>query len=285
MSQNLNEGFTHGGVFHADDVFATALLKILNPDIRITRGFAVPEGFTGIVYDIGGGKYDHHQKDSRVRKNGVPYAAFGLLWEQFGKELLSGEDAQKFDEDFVQPIDRSDNTGEENMISLIISDKHPTWQEDSRQMEEAFWESVSLAQGILERRLKQITADRAAYETVSQKASQCQDGILYLARMMPWKKALENHKKEVLYVIYPSVRGGYNIQAVPKGEDKNCLKHPFPENWRGASPKELQDMTGIRDFTFCHLSGFLSAAKTLEGAYRIARLALRHERASGRTLF
>ena len=54
-------GFTHAGKFHADDVFATALLQILRPDIRITRGYVVPEDFDGIVYDIGFGMFDHHQ--------------------------------------------------------------------------------------------------------------------------------------------------------------------------------------------------------------------------------
>ena len=44
-------GFTHAGKFHADDVFATALLQILRPDIKITRGFVVPDDFDGIVYD------------------------------------------------------------------------------------------------------------------------------------------------------------------------------------------------------------------------------------------
>ena len=38
-------GFTHAGKFHADDVFATALLQILRPDIKITRGFVVPDDF------------------------------------------------------------------------------------------------------------------------------------------------------------------------------------------------------------------------------------------------
>ena len=46
-------GFTHAGKFHADDVFATALLQILRPDIKITRGFVVPDGFDGIVYSRG----------------------------------------------------------------------------------------------------------------------------------------------------------------------------------------------------------------------------------------
>ena len=74
--------FTHGGKFHADDVFSSALLLYFNPKITITRGNKIPEDFKGIVFDIGRGKYDHHQRDSRVRENGVPYAAFGLLWEE-----------------------------------------------------------------------------------------------------------------------------------------------------------------------------------------------------------
>ena len=58
-------GFTHAGKFHADDVFATALLQILRPDIKITRGFTVPDDFDGIVYDIGFGMFDHHQEPDR----------------------------------------------------------------------------------------------------------------------------------------------------------------------------------------------------------------------------
>ena len=46
------KGFTHGGKFHADDVFSTALLQILRPDIQVTRGFVVPDDFDGIVYDL-----------------------------------------------------------------------------------------------------------------------------------------------------------------------------------------------------------------------------------------
>ena len=56
------KGFTHGGKFHADDVFATALLMIVRPDIKVTRGFVVPDGFDGIVYDVGCGMFDHHQE-------------------------------------------------------------------------------------------------------------------------------------------------------------------------------------------------------------------------------
>ena len=67
-------GFTHGGKFHADDVFSTALLQIVRPDIQITRGFTVPEDFDGIVYDVGGGMFDHHSEPRETRPNGVPPA-------------------------------------------------------------------------------------------------------------------------------------------------------------------------------------------------------------------
>lgn len=106
------QAFTHSGKFHADDVFSSALLLSVNPEITIHRGSQVPEDFKGIVFDIGRGKYDHHQRDSRIRENGVPYAAFGLLWEELGAEILGEELAEKFDEAFVQPLDNNDNTGE-----------------------------------------------------------------------------------------------------------------------------------------------------------------------------
>ena len=63
------KAFTHGGKFHADDVFSAALLRILRPDIRIQRGFEVPENFDGLVFDIGDGMFDHHSADREVRPN------------------------------------------------------------------------------------------------------------------------------------------------------------------------------------------------------------------------
>ena len=44
--------FTHSGKFHADDVFSSALLLYLNPEITILRGNRVPDDFDGIVFDI-----------------------------------------------------------------------------------------------------------------------------------------------------------------------------------------------------------------------------------------
>ena len=95
------KAYTHAGRFHADDVFSTAFLKILNPELKVQRVIDLPEkiDYTDtIVYDIGRGRFDHHQPDSRVRDNGVPFAAFGLLWERFGMMIFNDKKlVRKFD--------------------------------------------------------------------------------------------------------------------------------------------------------------------------------------------
>ena len=271
----IKKGFTHGGIFHADDVFATALLKILNPNIEIIRGNQIPENFDGIIYDIGGGEFDHHQKDKRIRENGIPYAAFGLLWEKYGGEILGREVAEKFDADFVQPLDWSDNTGESNTLASIIGDWNTTWKEKEKGSNEEFSKAVEFAKKILKNRFRQILAKQEACEIVSEEAKKCKNQIFCLKQGMPWKDAVKEF--DIVYVIFESLRGGYCIQAAPKdGENgSKLLKKPFPSQWCGCSQEELQSMTGIKTFRFCHTSGFLCTADTLEDAKKIAELALK----------
>lgn len=268
---DIDKGFTHGGIFHADDVFASALLRILNPDIVILRGNVVPEGFDGILYDIGFGKFDHHQTDRLFRQNGIPYAAFGLLWKEFGCLLLTEEDARSFDKEFVQQIDLSDNTGEYCEVSQIIYDFNPLWDEEIT-LKERFWDAVDFAQTILNNRIRQIQARRKAKSMVMKFMEEQEGPILIMDQFYPWKDVVCASNK--LYVIYPSARSGYMIQAVPQSPEVITLKKAFPVEWRGKTPKELQEATGISTFSFCHLSGFICAADTIEDAIRVAKLAV-----------
>ena len=215
------KAFTHSGKFHADDVFSSALLLYLNPEISIIRGNQVPEDFDGIVFDIGRGKYDHHQKDSRVRKNQVPYAAFGLLWEELGKEILGDEIAEKFDESFVQPLDINDNTGEKNELASLIGNFNPPWDSKSSG-DVAFFQAVQVAGMILENKFERYRgnerADRQVDEVLkaheqknaSGELSAEEQKILILPEFIPCQKRLS--ETDIAFVIFPSNRGGYCIQ-------------------------------------------------------------------------
>lgn len=274
IRQKDASAFTHSGKFHADDVFSSALLLYLNPEITITRGNKVPEDFDGIVFDIGRGKYDHHQKDSRIRENGIPYAAFGLLWEDLGCEILGDELAEKFDEAFVQPLDNNDNTGEKNELASLIGSFNPSWDENGG-TDEAFFRAVSVAGMILEnkfaRYLGNERADKRIEEVLETRDQTGDSRILVLPEFIPCQKRLS--ETEVAFVIFPSNRGGYCIQPQKKEYSLN-YKCSFPSEWLGLENEELQKETGLSSATFCHKSGFLMSVGDLSDAIRACQISL-----------
>ena len=259
--RNLKVAYTHGGIFHADDVFSSALLKYINPEIVIKRIFATddldPEN--DLVFDIGLGEFDHHQPnhEKKVRDNFIPYAAFGLLWKELGVHILGEKDAKKFDEDFVQSIDYADNTAYPNIISQLISNFNPSWDEKVS-ADEKFKEAVDVAFKILQNEFKSIISKNNAFEIVSNVYNNSSlKEIIVLPYYAPWQEALAG--TEAKFVIYESLRGGYNLQPVPNTDAK------IPKELWGA--KEFSE-TGM---TFCHPGGFLASFETVEDAQSAAR--------------
>lgn len=281
------KAFTHSGKFHADDVFSSALLLYLNPQITITRGNRVPEEYDGIIFDIGRGRYDHHQRDSRVRENGVPYAAFGLLWEELGGEILGGTLAQRFDEEFVQPLDNNDNTGEKNELATLIGNFNPVWdeteaadgvteEERDRGLSVGFLRAVQVAGMVLENKFARYRADARADEKINQVLAmqETQGGdarILVLPEFVPCQKRLK--ETDIAFVIFPSNRGGYCIQPQKKPDSMN-YKCSFPKQWLGLENEELQKATGLASAGFCHKGGFLMTVGDEADAIRACEISL-----------
>ena len=282
IKRNNASAFTHSGKFHADDVFSAALLLYLNPEINISRGNKVPEEFDGIVFDIGRGEYDHHQKDSRIRENGVPYAAFGLLWEALGADILGPELAEKFDQSFVQPLDNNDNTGEKNELATLIGNFNPAWDAQGGN-DEAFFQAVSVAGMILENKFQRYLGNERADKRVEEileahneaissgKKSKDEAKILVLPEFVPCQKRLS--ETEIAFVIFPSNRGGYCIQPQKKEYSLN-YKCCFPVEWLGLENEELVQKTGLESAGFCHKGGFLMTAGTLEDAVKACEISL-----------
>ena len=124
MRKHLNI-YTHNGLFHADDVFAAAMLSLITEDINIVRDGEenIPEGDDWIVFDIGGGHLDHHTPENK-ENNGthpntdIPYASCGLVWKEYYQEILKEENCperymetvyQKMEKSLILGIDAADN--------------------------------------------------------------------------------------------------------------------------------------------------------------------------------
>ena len=261
---------THAGKFHADDVFSAALLRILKPGVEVRRVYQVPEDFRGLAFDIGWGPFDHHQAGAPVRPNGVPYAAFGLLWREYGASILGETEAQRLDERFVQPLDLDDNTGCGGPIPDMIADFNPTW-DGGEDPDARFFQAVAVAEEILRNRFAAVKAMGRAYHVVKEGVRRMEEGIVTLEVYCPWKPFAV--KTPAKFVVYPSQRGGWSGQCVPDPEKEGSLKCPFPAEWAGRTPEELRALTGIPTLRFCHNNRFLIAADTKEDAAAACRLA------------
>ena len=289
---------THGGVFHADEVLATIILSKVLGDVTVLRTFKVPEGLSNkvIVYDIGFGRFDHHQKGGNgTRENGVPYASDGLIWKEYGHQIVENTANPELvweliDRDLIQGVDAVDNgampktetesTGSvvRNMsFSNIISGFNPTW-DSNEDSDEAFIRAVEFAENVFENTLKNATAKAKAQKIVEEAIEKSQEHIMVLEQFVPWQEFVfssENAKAaEVQFVVFPSNRGGYNWQCVPDVLGGFGQRKPVPSEWKGLSGEKLQKVTGITTATFCHPAGFLGSAETFKDAYALAKLAL-----------
>ena len=277
------QAMTHAGKFHADDVFSTALLKILVPNLSVRRVFNVPEDFEGIVYDIGLGEFDHHQNDVPVRENGVRYAAFGLLWRAFGKEIMKkgvpeeylDAEVQRFDEKFVCPLDLDDNTGCGEPIADIIGQFNPLW-DSTEKPDTCFFRAVAFAKIILENKFAGIFGIYRARKLVAEALEESGGGdIVVLNTYAPWRSVLIDSNAK--FVVYPSQRGGWSAQVIPVSSEDNTPRCPFPESWAGKPAEELPEISGIAGLRFCHHGRFLVSTNTPAQAKEACRIALAKE--------
>ena len=216
---------THSSRFHADDILSAALLKVVGiiPNISvIQRVGRVQQNFNGLIFDIGGGQFDHHQQDARIRPTGEKYAAFGLLWYAVGTEYIvdkyktdektAKSAAEKFDIDFVIPMDLSDNFGTKrypNTLSYLIASRNDIkfTQEQTNKMFVTIANNCCeyLESGIY--KSYKFTKDKNQAQTLA-----VSDFITLPLDCDVDRSAFEGTR--VKYIIKESHRGTYNITTV-----------------------------------------------------------------------
>ncbi len=292
-TKNLDEAIvmTHGGYFHADEVFASVILSYTIKPLIVARVMQVPENCEKLVYDIGGGKYDHHQKEKKCRSDGLPYAAAGLIWRDFGNKALRELGVEEelisvvwkqIDQSLISGIDASDNGISMNAdysilaVDSIIGMFNPLWDE-SVDADDAFLEACVIADQIL-RRVIDSTVSEVRGEVLIKEAMRRADGrTICLEEYAPWQKCVcaEDPNNKFWYIVYPSNRGGYNVQCVPDKPDSFNMRHGLPEEWRGLRDEQLRRVTGVKDAVFVHPVGFIGGAESLEGALLLAEKATR----------
>ena len=286
---------THPGTFHADDVFAVAVLRLVHGPVEVvrTRDEAVQDACDARI-DVGGrhdpatGDFDHHQRGGAgERPNGIRLASFGLVWRAYGAQLAGGaEAAAAIDERLVQGVDAND-AGQEisaplvdevrpMTVSGVVAAMNPAWDEELTPEEEdaRFVQAVDLAAGSLERELAGAAAFARARGLVRDAIGRAGDPrVIELDRNMPWREAVVTGAPEALYVVYPKA-DGWGMQAVPRELGAFANRRDLPAEWAGLSGEQLAAVTGVPDAIFCHSARFYVSARSREGIGELARRAL-----------
>jgi uncharacterized UPF0160 family protein len=287
---------THDGSFHADEVFAVAALGLLgdpvevvrtrDPDTHAAADLRVDVGFRD---DAGAGDFDHHQRGfDAARANGVRYAAFGLVWREFGARVCDGdaEVAAAIDETLVQTVDAND-TGQRLTeplvagvspfsISAVIGGFNARWDEQLSPDEERarFDAAVAFARELLAREIATAASGRRAERIVRAAIAAAPDPrVVELPVNAPWKRVLVPETAEALFVIYPK-RQGFGLEAVPVTLGSFDNRRDLPAAWGGLEGADLVAVTGVDDALFCHAKRFLVVAGSHAGINRLAELAL-----------
>lgn len=282
----------HDGSFHADDVFAVAILRLVFPDavvIRTRDAARLREADfrldVGGAYDPATGNYDHHQPEFRAkRENGIPYATAGLIWKEFGTRLqLTEKEAAAIDQRMIQLIDANDSghtlpcdAGDIQpfTISRVIEAFNPMWDEPDRHPDDAFDDACRMATQVLQNEIRKVRGREKA-RAIVEEALRNSAGLPYvlLEIGVPWQEMVVE-RSNALYVIHPASNGSWRVRAVPTRPGSFELRQSLPPSWAGKEGEALVAASGVEGATFCHKERFLAGAKTREAAEQLARIAV-----------
>lgn len=247
----------------------------------------------GREYDEKRNRFDHHQEGGAgKREDGTPYAAFGLVWKKFGKKIVgSAEVAEYVDKMLVKQIDAMDNGV--GIAKSLFDDGTPPLlfqelinldcdlvyglgletQEMNRVFDKTFFKLIPIAQKmIILMALKGFALVEADKKLEYLYNKTVDKRVIIMDKKMPYKLT---KYKEPLFMIFPSLRGGWAGQTVRVSEGSYESRTHFPKSWAGKADADLQKETGVADAVFCHMGRFLVVADSKEGVLKMVNLALK----------
>lgn len=193
----------------------------------------------------------------------MPYAAFGLLWREFGKELVLPIGFDLIEKELVIPIDQNDNGMGFNPMSSFIKSLNQNWDEpDSEKARDCFDKAVDFATQVLASFIYKARSLGSAaliiQAAIMANNNYAKDHILVLNKYVPWKELCKDMGLMINMAVYPSMRGGYNIESI----DSDI--YPLPKEWTEKLPEGMN---------FCHLNRFLAATDNFDNAIKYAYIA------------
>lgn len=293
---------THNGIFHCDEIIAISILDVLyndrkNINIIRSRDMELLNNQTSLLIDIGAGKFDHHQKGGNgKRENGIEYASSGLVWKEFGKDVITilseGELNEEniedlfniIDNELIQNIDKEDN-GQNNSYHQFqfIKNFLPTWNSEVIDYDKNFEICINISSTILKNIIINYISSYLAKVEIENRListfNHIENVLILPNQTIPWTNTVIEYNKynqkndSIDFVVFPYPDGGYALQCVPISEDNLFSQRiSLPDEWAGETIN-LSNITGIKTATFCHRGKFFARALEFDDIIKMCQLA------------
>ena len=282
--ENQIQVVTHDGIFHADEVFACALLCIAygrnNVGIIRSRDHKVLEIATsnkdtwtidvGNSYDPSMLNLDHHMRDFNITNSfGNKLSSFGMVVEELLRRDFFNEVKESLLK-FSNKVDMLDNGVKkaEDLLFLSVLNSYS----DNEVIN--FYAALETATSYLRSLINQWKEEVTINERLEKAIQIRRNGIVASEEYIPVDERL-NALEDVRLVVYKNKQGTYNIQSVNVTETKDfSVRCPAPSKWLGLRDEELIRASGGLPLTFCHVGGFLTVTSTdnIVEAIRVARI-------------
>ena len=302
--------YTHDGKFHTDDVFAVAAIATILEQSKTpysivrTRDEQILEkakqsardGKQVFVIDVGEeheseyNLFDHHQNEEMgTHINGMPWASFGLVWQEYGERLSGSKDVAVYmDETFVSAIDGPDNG------VLLLDNKYPAIPPldlhaivedlyrtadvtDIVNIDADFKNAVIWAQLMTKRMIERSRGYIEKNETAGRIYAQSVDKEIIVTDEYVGKDHFVRFS-ETKMIVSPrngNADLGWSVVVVPTEFGGVEGRVRFPESWWGLHDEELKAASGVVGAEFCHKSGnFICTASSQKSAIDMARITL-----------
>jgi uncharacterized UPF0160 family protein len=282
---------THDGSFHADEVFAIAILKMVYPKIKIIRT-RDPKEYSkanylvdiGLKYNPKKGYFDHHQKEGAgKRKNQVPYSSAGLVWKHFGLKITKDKGIfERIDKRMIQSVDVEDNGVQikchvGNFVPYTINAVIATFRLSvkNKKFEDSFNKAVNFAKELLEREISYLTnanKEKKIVEKLIKKSKNKE--YLVLPKQYAWQMAIDKYL-ELKFVVYPYSKDLWAAKTIPKKGAIFEYRKLFPKQWAGLKKEQFEIKSHVKGAEFCHNKRFVMFAKTKKAIIKLIELALK----------
>lgn len=255
--KNLKKIYIHSGAFNTDDVMSVALLKIINPSIKIERVKTIPITTNEeMLIGIGKGKYNYKRFPYARDEYGNLPSNTGLLWSDIGMFVLEKYGFEKLEEayemfyfNYINKINIGtrysysrvkrffENDIIHGMNVSMISLDNGKEKEDIH-----FINAVNTSIVFIENWIR-VTLQEIEYREQESKiwqdaVKQSENGIYILQERIPWRRHVDKeNENQMKLIINKSNRGGYSVYSkdvdLIKVEGKQYLSYIHPSKFMG----------------------------------------------------